>query len=178
MSPLPENQEEDDEEASGDGDDDSFDEDMEALRRACMLTGTNPDDLVDPSSATADSPVPDAEGSSSDEDELQVLRKLRSRFSITDSFQPLSLKPLSTLPPALSDGEEDDLGTLRAIQNRFGAYDNGISLHIRIYVNLYMFYAGYARIFSYILTYFQNFERMYASNILNLFAFLSVNPWI
>ncbi|XP_048329657.2 uncharacterized protein LOC107418690 isoform X2 [Ziziphus jujuba] len=124
MSPSPENQEDEEEELSDNG---SFDEDMEALRRACMLTGRNPDDLVDPSStatATADSSVPDAEESSSDEDELQVLRKIRCRFSITDSFQPLSMKPLSMLPPVLSDGEEDDFETLRAIQKRFGAYNN------------------------------------------------------
>lgn len=138
MSPRSENQEEDEEEElSGSDGDEGFDEDMEALRRACMLTGTNPDDLVDPTSSHAVSTAPESEGSDSDDEDNEVLRKIRDRFSIpSESFQSLKLKPLCSLPPVPSDGEEDDLETLRAIQKRFAAYDNSMSLFMRIYVNL------------------------------------------
>ncbi|KAF3437205.1 hypothetical protein FNV43_RR19958 [Rhamnella rubrinervis] len=126
MFPRSETQEEDEEEelAGSDGDE-GFDEDMEALRRACMLTGANPDDLVDPTSVRAVSTAPEFEDSDSDEEDHEVLRKIKDRFSIPfKSFQPLTLKPLCSLPPIASDGEEDDLETLRAIKKRFAAYDN------------------------------------------------------
>nr|APY20264.1 MYB type transcriptional factor R4 [Pyrus betulifolia] len=110
-------------------DDDLFEADMEALRRACMLTGTSPDDLKndggggndDERQASADS----ESDSDADDDDLELLRQIRSRFSnSSDACEPLSLKPLCTLPPDASGDEEDDYQTLLAIRKRFSAYGN------------------------------------------------------
>ncbi|OWM62626.1 snRNA-activating protein complex subunit 4 [Punica granatum] len=104
---------EDDEELSGSENEESlFDEDMEALRRACLLTGT---DMPAPSTSDHDASV-DADS----DDDLQLVRSIQSRFSISSDL----FKPLAVLPPAGSDGEEDDFETLRAIQRRFSAYDH------------------------------------------------------
>lgn len=112
-------------------DDDLFEADMEALRRACMLTGTSPDDLKndggggndDERQASADS----ESDSDADDDDLELLRQIRSRFSnSSDACEPLSLKPLCTLPPDASGDEEDDYQTLLAIRKRFSAYGNGM----------------------------------------------------
>ncbi|KAM2456147.1 hypothetical protein PS1_016063 [Malus domestica] len=112
-------------------DDDLFEADMEALRRACMLTGTSPDDLKndggggndDERQASADSES-DSD-SDADDDDLELLRQIRSRFSnSSDACEPLSLKPLCTLPPDASGDEEDDYQTLLAIRKRFSAYGN------------------------------------------------------
>ncbi|XP_068308811.1 uncharacterized protein [Pyrus communis] len=110
-------------------DDDLFEADMEALRRACMLTGTSPDDLKNDGGggndgerqASADS----ESDSDADDDDLELLRQIRSRFSnSSDACEPLSLKPLCTLPPDASGDEEDDYQTLLAIRKRFSAYGN------------------------------------------------------
>ncbi|KAM6568160.1 hypothetical protein CsatB_016145 [Cannabis sativa] len=110
-----------------DEDDDAFDEDMEALKRACMITGTNPDDLnnssATPTAGESISKVEDEEDEDDDdEDDLELVRNIKNRFS---TFEPLSLKPLCVLPPAImsDDDEGDDFETLRAIQKRFAAYD-------------------------------------------------------
>ena len=50
---APEEEEEDERDKSSSEDDDAFDEDMEALKRACMITGTDPHDLRNPSSPPA-----------------------------------------------------------------------------------------------------------------------------
>lgn len=97
---------------SGSEDDGALDEDMEALRRACMLTGTNPSDLDNEKNPSADS---------DSDDDLELVRSIRNRFSMSSSAcEALSLKPLASLPPAASD-EEDDFETLLAIQRRFSA---------------------------------------------------------
>ncbi|KAK9279003.1 hypothetical protein L1049_028585 [Liquidambar formosana] len=132
---APHTTDDDEEEFSGGSssdNDDGFDEDMEALRRACMLTGSNPSDLNPSSSSaaaattttTTTASASDSDGGdSSDFDDLELVRNIQKRFSISDDFdQPLSLKPLNSLPPGLSDDEEDDFETLRAIQRRFTAY--------------------------------------------------------
>lgn len=120
---------------SGSENDDAFDEDMEALRRACMLTGTDPNDLHNadrPSSpAAADSsvavPTADAGAFSSDsEDDLQLVRNITNRLASSNSndlCEPLSLEALCTLPPVVSDDDYDDFEILRLIQRRFSAYD-------------------------------------------------------
>ncbi|KAM5570451.1 myb-like protein L [Rosa sericea] len=130
MSPLAENDElsyYDD-----DDDDDGFNADIEALRRACMLTGKDPDDITtknddeNPSSNQNDDvDLSSAPNSDSDFDEdLELLRKIKSQFS-NASLKPLSLKPLCTLlPPSASDEEEDDYQTLLAVRKRFAAYEN------------------------------------------------------
>ncbi|XP_021802956.1 uncharacterized protein LOC110747052 [Prunus avium] len=137
MSPLTEREEDqfsgsDREEEEEEDDDDDFDEDMEAIRRACMLTGTNPDDLNPNNNNNHGGDEPrhssgsEAESDSDEvDDDLELLRKIRSRFSnFSDFCEPLSLKPLSSLPPAVSDDEEDDYQTLLSVQKRFAAYQN------------------------------------------------------
>ncbi|KAM1296030.1 hypothetical protein TB1_015143 [Malus domestica] len=118
-------------------DDDLFEADMEALRRACMLTGTSPDDLKndggdgndDERQASADSES-DSDADA-DDDDLELLRQIRSRFSnSSDACEPLSLKPLCTLPPDASGDEEDDYQTLLAIRKRFSAYGNGAGIKL------------------------------------------------
>ncbi|KAI4326261.1 hypothetical protein MLD38_031592 [Melastoma candidum] len=103
----------DEEEEDDDSSTCSFDEDMDALRRACLLSGT---------SAAPEAPRSDSD---SDSNDLEVVRRLQLRFSNSaseDLANPLPSRPLMELP-SCSDGEEDDFETLRAIQSRFAAYD-------------------------------------------------------
>lgn len=123
------------EESSGSDADDGFDEDMEALRRACLLTGTNVDDLENPCSpspavtATTSGAAATA-GSDSDaddaEDDLDLVRNIQKRFAIVtdNALEPLTLEPLYSIQPSAE--AEDDFETLRAIQRRFFAYSEGI----------------------------------------------------
>ncbi|KAF8390043.1 hypothetical protein HHK36_024564 [Tetracentron sinense] len=114
---------EDGEEISCSDNDDDFDEDMEALRRACMLTGANPNELKDLSSIFP--AVSESEGDSSNIDDLDLVRNIQQRFSLPpDANPPLVLKPLQSLPPIVSDDDDDDFETLRAIQRRFSKYSN------------------------------------------------------
>ena len=106
---------------SGESDDDNdpvLDEDLEALRRACILTGTNPTDVATSSGAASDS---------DSIDDLELVRNIHKRFSISSGDAPatLSLKPLSFLLPTVSDDDEDDFEILRAVQKRFSAYHGG-----------------------------------------------------
>lgn len=126
-------------------DDDGFNEDMEALRRACMLTGKDPDDInackdeEDPNSNQNDDvEAPNSDSDGLDED-LELLRKIENQFSNTSRCEPLSLKPLSTLlPTSVSDEEEDDYQTLLAIRKRFAAYENGTPYAQCPFMYLYM----------------------------------------
>ncbi|XP_047315933.1 uncharacterized protein LOC124919671 isoform X2 [Impatiens glandulifera] len=121
---------------SGSDSDDGFDEDMEALRRACMLTGTNPDNLLgSASSANVEAHVHAPDGASAapmdtpeveedEEDDFEILRNIQQRFSASANREtPISRLPLMMLPPASSDQDDDDFETLRAIQRRFECYD-------------------------------------------------------
>ncbi|KAK8267315.1 hypothetical protein V6Z11_D12G301200 [Gossypium hirsutum] len=123
-----EEEEVDDVELSGNENGVGFDEDMEALKKACLRTGTDLNGLdivsVDnerPSTLTAASP---ASADSGSEDDLEIFRSIRNRLALSeDVYEPLSLKPLCTLPPISSDEDaEDDFETLRIIQKRFLAY--------------------------------------------------------
>lgn len=88
-------------------DGDGFDEDMEALRRACVLTGrSHPNELVASSDSDSDA-------------DLDLVRSIQERFSM-----PVFMKPLSSLPPVTSEEDEDDFETLCAIERRFSAYKN------------------------------------------------------
>ncbi|GMQ11457.1 hypothetical protein CsSME_00054095 [Camellia sinensis var. sinensis] len=108
-----------DDEFSGSDSDEGFNEDMEALRRACILTGTDPQAL-DTSVATGGV----AASSDSDEEDFELVRGIQQRLTACNHAEaPLFLKPLCTLPPAASDDDEDDFETLRAIQRRFEGYD-------------------------------------------------------
>ncbi|KAL5815509.1 hypothetical protein ACOSQ4_026150 [Xanthoceras sorbifolium] len=122
---------------SGSESDDAFDEDMEALRRACMITGTDPNDLDNanrpssPATAAANSTAAvaaeDSVAFSSDsEDDLELVRNIQNRLALSnpnDVCEPLSLEALCTLPPAVSDEDEDDFEILRVIQRRFSNYN-------------------------------------------------------
>lgn len=120
-------------EYSGSDSDNGVDEDMEALRRACILTGTNPHDLG-PSTATPSIALPgendDKDESESEEDDLEYYRSLQRRFSISNDVEdeePLTLNPLCTIHPGASDDDnhcEDDFQLLRAIEQRFSQYND------------------------------------------------------
>ncbi|GAB4845282.1 hypothetical protein Ancab_038691 [Ancistrocladus abbreviatus] len=110
--------------------DDLLLQDIQALASACMPSTSNPNDnhkgSPDATNTTnaavgdsADAPV---DWSDSDDD-FGLLRSIQQSYACgSDINQPLSLKPVSTLPPVSSDDEEDDFETLRAIQRRFSQY--------------------------------------------------------
>ncbi|XP_072976256.1 uncharacterized protein [Typha angustifolia] len=100
--------------------DEALDEDMEALRRACLLTGNDPASAFDDSDSGSDSG-----GSSSGIDDVGLLRRLQERFPSSSSAVELPpfIKPLCARHPQDSD-EEDDFEILRAIQRRFSSYEN------------------------------------------------------
>ncbi|KAI9101611.1 hypothetical protein K1719_023855 [Acacia pycnantha] len=129
----------DQDELSSSEDDDGFKEDMESLRQACKLAGTNPDNFKPTSTVTPDDenaeavlpkapdpllgpgdalvPVSDSDDEQSD---LQYLQRVQ------ELYQTSSLKPLKVLPAlSLSDDDEDDTELLRVIMNRFGSYEKG-----------------------------------------------------
>ncbi|KAI3463736.1 hypothetical protein Pfo_020399 [Paulownia fortunei] len=125
------------EEFSDTDSDDGFNEDMEALKRACQLTGKNPTDHQLQLSTTAGaangvaiaSASSEAESDAEGEDDLQLVRSIQKRFAVSMDVEdePLTMEPLCTLPPDWSDSDdcEDDYETLRAIQRRFAAYNEG-----------------------------------------------------
>lgn len=121
----------DEEESSGDDSDTGFAEDMEALRRACSVTGV--DNL--PKSSTADGDYDDATDESEDED-IELLRRVQQRFSVSttdigNEQQPIFRRPLNTILPSSLLEENDDYGddfeTLRAIQRRFSQYNDSMN---------------------------------------------------
>ncbi|KAJ6411329.1 hypothetical protein OIU84_007984 [Salix udensis] len=121
----------DDDEDEEEDDDDDFQNDMEALRQACIVTGTNLTN-ISPAAAVSDGSG-EADGNScggasvsdsESEDDFELFRSVQNRFATSaGSLEPLSLKPLCALPP-VSDDEEDDFETLCAVKRRFAAYDN------------------------------------------------------
>lgn len=105
--------------------DSEFDEDMESLRKACMLTGT---DLITHPSVTSRILPPDSDSGGSDDDDYELARRVCQRLSVSDAEfewrRNVDFKPLSVVPPDDSDDDgDDDFATLRAVQNRFSAYD-------------------------------------------------------
>ncbi|KAL6010925.1 hypothetical protein ACLOJK_001368 [Asimina triloba] len=118
-----------DDDASDDdlGLDDSFDEDMEALKRACMLTGANPESIQPPSTPSAAACGPNADSCSDTDDDLELVRSIQQRFYLP-SVSINGLKSWST-GTLLESDDEDDFETLRAIQRRFVQYDAGDVLY-------------------------------------------------
>lgn len=129
---------EDGEQFSDSDDDDGFKEDMEALRRACMITGTN---LDDHDGTAGEAPSNSAIAGSGDEgcgvgdgvawesdgeEDIKLFRSIRERFALSEDVrEPLSMKPLCILPPLPSDdGDEEDFEIFRSIQRRFSAYED------------------------------------------------------
>jgi len=104
------------EEELSDSDNDDFLKDEIAALSAACLPSTNV------SAVTVDF-SDDDDG----DDDLELVRSLKEQYGLGDGdiSQPLSLKPLTTLPPVDSDDEEDDFETLRAIQRRFSQYGDG-----------------------------------------------------
>ncbi|CAI9101846.1 OLC1v1039266C1 [Oldenlandia corymbosa var. corymbosa] len=97
--------------------DDDFNEDFEALRRACLLTGTTPSDLqiqsVSTSAAAANAwdATSNTRFNSDDDDDhdgyedLLLVRDIQRRFAIvTDNREPLTLEPLSSMLPGSNGG--------------------------------------------------------------------------
>ncbi|XP_021292351.1 uncharacterized protein LOC110422670 isoform X2 [Herrania umbratica] len=125
-------EEEEEEELSVSENDDSFDEDMEALKQACLRTGADLNDLQIAASdndrpSTSDAAVSSAAlAYSGSEDDMEIFRSIRSRFALSvDVCEPLSIQPPCFLPPISSDDDaEDDFETLRIIQRRFRAYSS------------------------------------------------------
>ncbi|XP_017973755.1 PREDICTED: myb-like protein L [Theobroma cacao] len=123
---------EEEEELSISDNDDGFDEDMEALKQACLRTGADLNDLQITASdndrpSTSDAAVSSAALAYTDsEDDMEIFRSIRSRFALSvDVCEPLSIQPPCTLPPISSDDDaEDDFETLRVIQRRFSAYSS------------------------------------------------------
>ncbi|GMJ06617.1 hypothetical protein HRI_004330900 [Hibiscus trionum] len=120
----------DDVELSGSENGDCFDEDMEALKKACLRTGTDLDDLEIYSAdndrpSTSDAAAASAASTDSgSEDDMEIFQSIQNRLALSlDVCDPVSMKPLCTLPPVSSDEDaEDDFETLRVIQKRFLAY--------------------------------------------------------
>lgn len=104
--------------SDSDSDDFGLQQDMEALRRACSVTGA--------------ALISDDSSSDSGDEDRELYRKIQERFSVTnDAEEPLNLKPICVLPPplTLSDSDVDDCDgdfeILRAIQSRFSDYNKG-----------------------------------------------------
>ncbi|XP_074357243.1 uncharacterized protein LOC141696975 isoform X1 [Apium graveolens] len=108
--------------SDNDSDDYGLQQDMEALRRACSFAGA--------ATTTVAALVSDDSSSDSGEEDKELYRKIRERFSVTnDAEEPLNLEPICALPPvSLSDSDGDDCDgdfeILRAIQLRFSGYNN------------------------------------------------------
>jgi myb proto-oncogene protein len=97
-----EEEEEEKDDLSGSEDDNDLDEDMEALRRACMLTGRNPNDLDNPSTSSANGYYSAVSADSDSDDDLELVRNIKNRFSTSSALCepcPWSLCLLSRPPP-------------------------------------------------------------------------------
>lgn len=106
---------EDDEEADeyGEEDDELFHRDLEALRRACMLTGAG-----DEYEAGAPDRVLESGNESEEIDDMEFLRSIQNKLCLPIDVDARNLG-------GTSDLDEDDFETLRAIERRFAKYDDG-----------------------------------------------------
>ncbi|KAJ0264357.1 Myb domain protein 4r1 [Hirschfeldia incana] len=131
--------------------DDDIGEDLEDLRRACIVPGSNSDDVIPKSGGGGEGEVPS--DSENEEDDFEMLRSLKSQLATSTDPPPVGLPSLpsdsesdddfellrtlksqlalsmdSRFPPmSLSDDddeEDDSFETLRAIRRRFSAYAN------------------------------------------------------
>ncbi|CAL5076929.1 unnamed protein product [Urochloa decumbens] len=135
--------------------DEDLQEDLDALRRSCILSGADPDaavaqfssSLAGPSTPALDAAAAGGSngGFSSDDEEeededLALVRSIREnlhRLNNKASPPPPSCsgggeggdspRPICTWPPSDTDEDEDDLETLRAIQRRFSHYQSSTS---------------------------------------------------
>ncbi|XP_066398546.1 uncharacterized protein [Miscanthus floridulus] len=130
--------------------DDDLREDLDALRRSCILSGADPDAAVaQVSSGLAGPSTPalaaapgtaanhhHASSSDDDDEDLALVRSIRANLHHLNKASPAapggdndpsSPRPICTWPPSDTDEEEDDLETLRAIQRRFSHYQSSTS---------------------------------------------------
>ncbi|KAJ1287694.1 hypothetical protein BS78_02G030500 [Paspalum vaginatum] len=124
--------------------DDDLREDLDALRRSCLLSGADPDAAVAQVSAASGlagpstpalAAAPDlhvAASSDDDDEDLALVRAIRHHLTTRaspppDHDDPSAPRPICTWPPSDTDEDEDDLETLRAIQRRFSHYQSGTS---------------------------------------------------
>ncbi|KAL6647082.1 hypothetical protein ACP70R_014519 [Stipagrostis hirtigluma subsp. patula] len=142
--------------SDGDSDPDldaDLQEDLDALRRSCILSGADPDAAVAQVSSCLAAPAPasaapatkaaGADDSSEDEeeedDDLALVRSIRENLHLNKASPASPLpdprgggssppRPICVWPPSdTDDDDEDDLETLRAIQRRFSHYHSGTS---------------------------------------------------
>uniref|UniRef100_M8B0J4 Myb-like protein L n=1 Tax=Aegilops tauschii TaxID=37682 RepID=M8B0J4_AEGTA len=123
--------------------DEGLQEDLDLVRRSCIIAGADPDAAVAQASsyltvpaatttaAAAAAKATDGssdEGEGEDEDEdLALVRSIRENLHLNKA-SPSSPRPICAWPPSdAEDDEEDDLETLRAIQRRFSHYHSGTS---------------------------------------------------
>eukprot|EP01018_Ginkgo_biloba_P008246 Gb_30720 [translate_table: standard] len=111
--------EEEDEEFETMGD--QFDNDMDALRRACQLTGEDHGDVEDVFEGELD----EDEEENEEVDDEKYLRSIQQKLLLGASQVQIPQKAEIAKRPLESDVEEDDADILRAIQNRFT--DPGLS---------------------------------------------------
>ncbi|CAO2150088.1 unnamed protein product [Urochloa humidicola] len=125
--------------------DDDLREDLDALRRSCILSGADDAAVAQVSSGLAGPSTPalpaaaggGSNGFSSDdeeEDEDRAIREKLHRLNKASPPPPLqdtasgdggdSPRPICTWPPSDTDEDEDDLETLCAIQRRFSHYQS------------------------------------------------------
>ncbi|XP_010551142.1 PREDICTED: uncharacterized protein LOC104821834 isoform X2 [Tarenaya hassleriana] len=128
-----------------DNEDDGIDEDIESIRRACIIAGANPDEIIPPTDGfgseggggenqcgsaaanTGGGGVGRVASDSDSEDDLEMLRSIRNQFALSLDVCE-ALEPLAVLPPDGffdddDDNEEEALETLRAIRKQFSAYE-------------------------------------------------------
>nr|XP_043613164.1 myb-like protein L isoform X2 [Erigeron canadensis] len=119
----------DEESSSGSDSDTAFKEDLEALRRACSVTGIDAsvDDL--PKSSTADF----NDTQESEDEDLELLRSIQQRFSLPTNIDDIGTKyqPLNTiLPSDDNDDYDNDFETLCAIRRRFSQYNDSMNTSV------------------------------------------------
>jgi len=131
--------------------DEDLREDLDALRRSCILSGADPDAAVaqvssaclagpaTPALAAATAAGGDGLSSDDDDEDLALVRSIRENLHRLNKASPaspppqgdapggdgdpsFSPRPICTWPPSDTDEDEDDLETLRAIQRRFSHY--------------------------------------------------------
>ena len=118
--------------------DEGLQEDLDLVRRSCIIAGADPDAAVAQASsylavpsatttaaaaaaAARDGSSDEGEGEEEDED-LALVRSIRENLHLNKA-SPSSPRPICAWPPSdAEDDEEDDLETLRAIQRRFSHY--------------------------------------------------------
>lgn len=99
-------------------DDESDQEDLETLRRECMIEGTNSYGGI----GEKESGYVDSGEDSSDTDDIILVQNIKKKFSIKDKLDDSNRLNSSCL--TISD-DDDDFETLRLIQRRFQQYKKG-----------------------------------------------------